>query len=317
MSEITPLRNLSNGPVFTKETLHNGRPGLIECIEIGDQTFSITRGAITVIRLEDEWYEDIHDPQAVISTLQENIAFRPDLFTFWQRLPNSEPKYSYHMEWDNVAALRVQSYQHWWKHQVNSKVRALVRKAEKTGVMIRETGFTDDFVQGIVEIFNENPIRQNKPFWHYGKDFETVKREFSRYLFREQLFGAYYYDELIGFIMLAHGGEYVELGQIISKIKHRDKAPNNALIAKAVEICAARNIPYLSYANWPSGPLAHFKRQNGFEKIDLPRYYVPLTHKGKFALKYGAHRGWKEMVPEWIKNPLKRLRKRWYEFRGE
>ena len=34
---------------------------------------------------------------------------------------------------------------------------------------------------------------------------------------------------------------------IIAKIKHRDKAPMNALVAKAVEICAENKIPYLVY----------------------------------------------------------------------
>ena len=59
------------------------------------------------------------------------------------------------------------------------------------------------FVRGMTSIFNETPIRQGRPFLHYGKDFETVKREFSRFLFREEIFGAYVGEELVGFIMLA------------------------------------------------------------------------------------------------------------------
>ena len=83
---------------------------------------------------------------------------------------------------------------------------------------------------------------------HYGKDFETVKREFSRFLFREEIFGAYLGEELVGFIMLADAGKYACLGQIISKIAYRDLAPNNALLAKAVERCAEKGFPYLVYA---------------------------------------------------------------------
>jgi hypothetical protein len=302
--------------IFTKETLINGKAAEIECIEIRGQAFYMDRGGlIAVARLEDEWCESVDDPDAVIGALKESVGFAPDIFTFWQRLPNSEPKYSYYMEWDNVAALRIESYEHWWNHQIQSNTRGHVRKAEKKGVVIREANFTDDFVQGMVDIFNETPVRQNRQFWHYGKDFNTIKREFSRYLFREQLLGAYYQDELIGFIMLADAGEYAILGQIISKIKHRDKNPTNALIAKAVEICTTRNIPYLVYAHWPSGPLADFKRQNGFEKIDLPRYYIPLSWKGRLALKYGFHHSWKERVPESIKEPMKRLRRMWNELR--
>ena len=94
-----------------------------------------------------------------------------------------------------------------------------------------------------------------------------MKRQFSRYLFREDLIGAYVEDELIGFIMLANAGRYGVLGQIISKIQHRDKSPNNALIAKAVEVCARKGLPHLVYAYWGDGSLANFKRHNGFEEI--------------------------------------------------
>ena len=94
-------------------------------------------------------------------------------------------------------------------------------------------------------------VRQGRPFWHFGKDVETVRRQFSRFLFRERIFGAYLKDELVGFIFLAFSDNFANLGQIISAIGHRDKAPNNALIAKAVQVCADEGIDYLLYANWP------------------------------------------------------------------
>jgi hypothetical protein len=105
------------------------------------------------------------------------------------------------------------------------------------------------------------------------------------------------------------------LGQIISKIARRDLAPNNALLAKAVERCAEKGIPYLAYALWLEDGLGGFKRSNGFQRFDLPRYFVPLTPKGKLALKLGFHRGWKGAVPDHLKKPLKNLRKRWYNLR--
>src|SRR5947199_7881874 len=108
--------------------------------------------------------------------------------------------------------------------------------------------------------------------------------------------------------MLANAGRYAVLGQIISKMAQRDLAPTNALLAKAVERCAEKGIPYLAYAQWLEDGLGDFKRSNGFQKFDLPRYFVPLTHKGRLALKLGIYRGWKEMVPKQIKNKLKKLR---------
>ena len=122
----------------------------------------------------------------------------------------------------------------------------------------------------MTSIFNETPIRQGRHFLHYGKDFETVKRQFSRFLFREEIFGAYVGEELVGFIMLADAGRYAFLGQIISKIARRDLAPNNALLAKAVERCAEKGIPYLVYALWLDDGLGDFKRSNGFQNLIFP-----------------------------------------------
>jgi hypothetical protein len=165
-------------------------------------------------------------------------------------------------------------------------------------------------------IFDEAPVRQGMRFWHYKKDFETLKREFSRYIFREEVFGAYLDEELIGFIFLVNAGNAAMLGQIISMVRHRDKSPNNALIAKAVEICAERRIPYLSYAVWPRpGSLREFKRHNGFECMELPRYYIPLTAKGRLALKLGFHKDFVDRLPEDLVTRLKVYRARFVEWR--
>jgi hypothetical protein len=137
-------------------------------------------------------------------------------------------------------------------------------------------------------------------------------------LFREDLIGAYYQGELIGFAMLANAGRYGVMGQFIAKMKHRDKATNNALMAKTVEVCEKRNLPYLVYTTWRDTSLVGFKRHSGFQEMRLPRYFVPLTAKGKLAIRVGlqrSHQGWKEMVPPFLKKPLKSLRKQWYDFR--
>jgi hypothetical protein len=264
--------------------------------------------------LEDDWYEDVNDPAPVIAALN-NSDIKADIFTFWQRLPDTEPKYSYTMELDSIAALPIKSYSFWWEKQIERKARNKVRKAQKKGVAVRMASFDDTFVRGMTSIFNETPIRQGRRFLHYGKDFDTIKREFSRFLFREEIFGAYLGKELVGFIMLANAGKYALLGQIISKVAHRDLAPTNALLAKAVERCAEKGFQYLVYAYWLDDSLGDFKRSNGFQKFDLPRYFVPLTGKGKLALKLGLHRGWKEAVPKQIKKALKKLRRGWYGLR--
>jgi hypothetical protein len=283
-------------------------------MEINHKRILIEGEILRIASLEQEWYEDINDPKTLINEVRKTEP-RVDILTFWQRLPDTEPKYSFRMETDSIAALPIKSYSFWWDAQIDCKTRNMVRKAEKKGVIVKPATFDDCFIQGMTAIFNETPIRQGRRFLHYGKDFETVKREFSRFLFREEIFGAYLGDELAGFIFIADAGRYAYLGQIISKVARRDLAPNNALLAKAVERCAERGIPYLAYALWLEDGLGGFKRSNGFQRFDLPRYFVPLTRKGKLALNLGFHRGWKAAVPSHLRKPLKTLRKRWYNLR--
>jgi hypothetical protein len=313
VAETTSPKTPHKLQVIRKATIVKGKPAKIPCLEIGRQTYAITRGPVTVVGLEDEWYEDVRDPDSVINILANNPGFKPDIFTFWQRLPEIEPRYSFHTEWEEIAVLPIQSYEHWWKHQIKSRVRNLIRKAEKEGVEVRETAYDDEFVRGMTAIFNESPVRQGRRFWHFGKDFETVKRQFSQYVFRERMIGAYYRGELIGFVMLGNAGRFGITGQIISSVKHRDKATTNALVGRSVEICEKQRLPYLVYFFWSHDSLAEFKRRCGFERIRVPRYFVPLTLKGRLALQLGVHRGWKAALPAGLKDRLKKLRRFWNE----
>jgi len=280
---------------------------MTKSLHVHNQSILVGRGPIRVARLEHEWYEDIVDPVGTIARLREKPV-KADLFTFWQRPPDLTPHHSYYWEWDAIAALPISSYEHWWSTQIKSRTRGIIRKAAKEGVEVREVDFSDDFVRGMVAIFNESPIRQGRPFWHYGKDFDTVKHQFSRYLFREHLLGAFHRSELIGFMMLGVADRYAVTGQIISKLSERDKGVNNALIAKAVELCARRGLESLVYVRWDDGSLAEFKRRNGFEKVDVPRYYVPLSAKGALALRVGCHAGFSRLMPQRSLARLKQLR---------
>jgi len=262
----------------------------------------------------DEWHEDIDDPETLICHLR-NANVKADLFSFWQRLPDTQPTFSYFHEPDPIAVLPVSTYDHWLKNQINNKTRNLVAKAHKKGIVIKPAAFDESFIRGMMAIFNEAPIRQGMPFWHYGKDFETVQRDFSRFLFREELAGAYLEGELIGFIFVANATRYAMLGMILSMMRHRDKAPNNALIAHAVQMCAERQIPYLTYAVWPRGPLKEFKRHSGFDRVDLPRYFVPLTRRGDVALTLGLHRSPVDRLPDSAFLLLRHLRSKLYAWR--
>src|SRR5438445_959000 len=315
-----PTNSLNGGPelqIFTRETLVEGRPAQINCIDINRQTYSIVRGPVTVASLEDEWFEDVSAPEAVVEALISKSKIKPDLFTFWQRLPEAKPKYPYHLEWESIAAVPITSFDHWFNKQIKGTTRNMIRKSQKAGVEVRDCSFDDEFIRGMTRIFNETPIRQGRRFWHYGKDFEMVKRQFSRFLLREDLIGEYCGEEMVGFEMLGNAGKYGLLGQFISKLQHRDKAINNALIAHTVRTCERQKLPCLVYGYWGASSLSDFKHNSGFAEMRVPRYFVPLTAKGKVALKLRLHRGWKAALPDEIKNPLKRLRKFWLGLRAD
>jgi hypothetical protein len=107
---------------------------------------------------------------------------------------------------------------------------------------------------------------------------------------------------------------------ILAKIAHRDKAPINALLAKAVEICAQKGVPYLRYDKLIYGSkgidsLSEFKLHNGFQKYDVPRYYVPLTTRGKMYLALNLQKGRRGILPPWLAKLMLELRRKLYEIR--
>lgn len=276
---------------------------------------------VRTARLDADKYEYLGDPEPAIEAMRRS-GTRVDLFTFLQPLPVTAPQYAYPMEWDNLAAIRVSTFDHWWTAQVNNKTRNMVRSAEKKGVSVREVPFDDALVQGIWAIYNESPIRQGKPFRHYGKDQETVRRMTATFLDRSIFLGAFLNGELIGFIKMVTDGVGTQAGlmHIVSMIRYRDKAPMNALVAQAVRSCADRGIRFLVYSNFAYGnkqrdTLADFKQHNAFERIDLPRYYVPLTLAGRAALQLGLHRPLLDRVPESVIPYLREARARWYRRR--
>jgi len=259
--------------------------------------------------------EIVAHPESFVSQLRR-AGINADIFTFAQKLPDIAPKSTYHVEWDNLAVIPITTFSDWWEKRVEPSVRRAVRKAAKLGVVVKLVEFDDAFVNGIVGINNETPIRQGKAFWHYQKDFDAVKLENSTYAERNTFLGAYFEDELIGFIRITSVDKVASVIQLLSKMKHFDKRPANALIAKAVEICEQKGMSHLMYCNYvyndPNSSLTEFKRRNGFEQVLVPRYYIPLTLKGRVALKLGIHRGLKNQIPKPLMTRLLKIRSIWY-----
>jgi hypothetical protein len=273
---------------------------------------------VRIARLDGEGYQFIDDPESAIEAIRQ-FGNRVDLFTFIRGLSDTSPKYSYPMEWDNMAVLPVTTFDHWMANQISSRVRSTIRKTVKDGVVVREVPFDDALIQGISAIYNETPVRQGRRFPHYGIDLEKLRRMKATFLDRTIFIGAFFEGNLIGFVKLVTDDERSQAGvmHILSMIRHRDKAPTNALIAQAVRSCADRRIPHLCYVKFYYGKkghdsLAEFKRRSGFQKVDLPRYYVPLTAIGRMAFRLGLHHGIVERIPEPLAATYRRVRSVWY-----
>lgn len=289
------------------------------CLE--DRNVVVQGRLCRVAHVDGEGYKFLGDPKSAIAALRDSNT-GADLFTFLQKLPETSPQYSYPFDWDNLAVLPVSTFDHWWTRQVDAKTRNMVRRAEKKGLVVREAPFDDNLVRGIWEVYNECPVRQGRPFPHYGKDLETVRKMKATFLESSIFIGAFLGDQLIGFVKLTIDETRSQAGvmHILGMIQHRDKAPTNGLIAQAVRSCADRGISRLAYANFAYGnkvrsSLSDFKKNNGFQRIDLPRYYVPLTRWGALAFRIGLHRRLAERVPEPVAAKLRELRDRWYQHR--
>jgi hypothetical protein len=287
-------------------------------IKVCGKEIRITGRLLRKANLEADGYQFVDDPETVQDGLRR-CGTRIDLFTFMQRLPETSPKYDYPKEWDNFAALPISTFDHWWNEQIGFKARNKAKQAEKKGIVVREVPFDDTLVKGIWEIYNESPIRQGAPNKHYGKDIETVHREEATFLESSIFIGAFLSDSLIGFIKLVHDETRTQAGlmNIVSMVGHRDKAPTNALVAQAVRACADRGISYLVYSRFAYGRKEHssltdFKERNGFQRIDVPRYYVPLTRTGGLAVRLGLYKRLADHVPEPVLAKLRELRSAWY-----
>lgn len=271
--------------------------------------------------LHGDSYRFLDDPAQLVDRLRASGA-RADLFTFAQRLPETALKFNYPIEWDNLAVLPITTFETWWTKEIGFKARNKAKQAEKNGVLLREVPFDGALVAGIREIYNECPIRQRRRFPHYGKDLETVHREEATFLPSSIFIGAFFDDKLIGFAKLVADETCTQAGlmNILSMVKHRDKVPQNALIAHAVRACASRGIRYLVYSKFDYGKKEHdglrdFKERNGFRRVDTPRYYVPLTPLGWAAFRLGLHHSISERVPEVVASRLRDIRAAWYRRR--
>jgi len=268
------------------------------------ETLRIRKKAFVKIAHDIKEYEkNIVPTDEFIEKLSERSI---DIFTFLERkwcCPIPNPPSTWIKTEDNVGLLEIKDYESWWSN-VGKKTRNMVRRAEKSGIKVTVAQPSEKFAEGMWKIYNETAIRQERAFPHYGEPLQTVTGN----MFAAQnstFIGAFLQEELVGFIQIIHGENIAVISQILSMQKHWDKAVNNALLAKAVEVCASNGTRWLMYGRIGNHPsLDKFKESNGFVKFPITRYYVPVTWKGRVAIRLGLHREFKDALPQSLKGPL-------------
>ena len=211
-----------------------------------------------------------------------------DIFTFVERSFLYPPKkYSFFNAEvsESIAILTINSFDHWWSKQIDKKTRNMIRKAEKTGVVVKLVTIDDKFIKGAQMIYNETPIRQGRRYEGYGLRLADVRKKFEN-LQDSEILGAYIGQELIGLLWLAYGDSVARVRSFVSLVKERNRAPNNMLMSEGVRRCSDLGYHFIVYEKMGFLPgLDAFKLQNGFRRFSVSRYYVPLTYKGMLVLK--------------------------------
>lgn len=272
------------------------------------------------VRGEEMMEQELASPDLLCTaiTSDPDVRLRADIFSFTQKLPNTQPLYSYPMEWESVAAIQLHEFDNWWT-ALPQETRKNVRRSAKRGVSVRISPFDDDLIDGIRSVNDDAPFRQGTRNAYYGQSFDDARKRYGEFIGRCDFICAYYEGEMIGFLHLVYRGDIAAILNLTVKPSHSDKRPANALMAKAVEVCTSRDLSHISYGlynygNKQDSPLRTFKIRNGFEEILVPRYFVPLTKWGRICIALKLHRGPIGILPPFFISKYLRARTLWYDF---
>jgi hypothetical protein len=319
--------SLSAGPNVTSHTVQisvRGKWTEVPALSWHGQTIVTTGKRVRIATLKDEdWIQDeLIDPAGCLERLRAGVdGRRVDVLHFSQKVPSIVPRYDYSQRMRSIAVASVSDFQAWWEG-LPQETRKNVRRSQKRGVSIAVAPFDGALIKGIAGVQNESPIRQGRAYPHYGKSLAQVERDHGDFLDHCDFICAYFNGEIVGFLKLVYRGNVASLLQLNSMAAHYDKRPSNALLAKAVELCAARGIAHLTYGLYNYGnkhdtPLREFKIRHGFTEMRIPSYYVPTTMLGNIYVRLGLHRGLLDILPQGAIQIALDMRSKWYAFKGK
>jgi hypothetical protein len=274
---------------------------------------------IAKIRGEEMREKEIVDPELYMAALtnREDRILKADIFTFAQKIPSNQPRYSYPMEWESVAAIPLVSFKEWWEG-LPQETRKNVRRSQKRGVLITVEELDRNVVEGVRAVNDDSPMRQGVKNAYYGLSSEDTWKRYGEFNGRCNFICAYSGEEMIGFLHLVYRENVAAILNLTVKSSQLDKRPANALVAKAVEICEGRGLSHMSYGLYNYGnkrdsSLREFKIRNGFKEILIPRYFAPITPWGRVCMKASVHRGLIGILPHSVISAGVRARAWWFK----
>jgi hypothetical protein len=315
-TSIATDNRLTNGTI---EISVQGKWRQVPALYAQGQTFVVTGRLIKIATLHNEqWAEtEIVNPEDCVEEItKQRQDVHTDILSFTQKVPSITPRYKYSFEPESIAVAQIGSFQGWWEG-LPQESRKNVRRSQKRGVTICQKEFGDELIRGIAEIQNESPIRQGRKYPHYGKTLEEVRKDHSDFIERSDFICACFEGRIIGFLKLVYRGGIASILQLNSMAAHYDKRPSNALIARAVQLCEAKGIEYLTYGKFNYGnkgksSLSEFKMRNGFTEMLVPRYYVPLSAWGVICIRMRLYRGLQDVLPQSVIAAFVTARAKWY-----
>ncbi|MCW4010403.1 MAG: GNAT family N-acetyltransferase [Candidatus Bathyarchaeota archaeon] len=185
---------------------------------------------------------------------------------------------------ETIGLLKIESFDSWFK-ALPQRERSTIRKTQRKGLKTCVVDVDEDFVKGAFQIYNETPMRQGRKYSGYGLSLDDVRGKFLK-MDNSEVMGAYLDGRLIGLMLVEFGDRVAAMSSFLSLISQRKMSPNNALIAQAVKRCSEKGYRFFTYGNMGYNPsLDFFKKNNGFKRYPVTRYYAPLTAKGQLAVK--------------------------------
>ena len=194
-----------------------------------------------------------------------------------QKIRDRQPELSYPMEWDNLAAVPVSTFDHWWTKQIDNKTRNMSDVQKRKASPLERWSSTTRWCGAFRRFTTNRPSARANRSGTIKKACRCCPQGANEtFVDRSTFITASLGDRVIGFAKLVPDEDHQQaaLMQILSMVSHRDKSPTNALIAQAVRSCAERGIPYLVYASFAydnklRDSLSDFKQHNGFQRIDV------------------------------------------------